>query len=180
MGFFTAPERAELGKSAERERGVQGRPRELVRDDFAPRRRRPADNDVAGDGGSLTQSLATGDVGSLTQRLAKTSLREIDDLIVQLERRREQLLSESARMQREVVEYAKLSQSTTETTKIITESLAFWKKGPDAPSITELRSSEDRKSRSSEAFAQPSEDHETFDGQAEVSEVPGSPVWKTT
>jgi len=179
MGFFTAAERAELGKSAERERGVQRRPRELVRDDFAPRRR-PAANDVAGDGGSLTQSLATGDVGSLTQRLAKTSLREIDDLIVQLESRREQLLSESARMQREVAEYAKLSQSTTETTKIISESLAFWKKGPDAPGVNELRSSEDRKTGSSEALAEPSKDHETFGGQAEVSEIPGIPTLKTT
>jgi hypothetical protein len=178
MGFFTAAERAELGKSAERR--VQGRPRELIRDDFAPRLRRPADNDVAGDGGSLTQSLATGDVGSLTQRLAKTSLREIDDLIFQLQRRREELLSESARVQREVVEYAKLSQSTMQTTKIITESLAHWNKVPDAPSMTELRSNEDRKSGSSEALAQPSEDHGTFGGQAEVTEVLGSPALKTT
>ena len=171
MGFFTAGERAELGKPAEKR--VQGKIRELGRDDFAPRRRR-ADNDLASDGGSLTQSLATGDVGSLTQRLAKTSLREIDDLILELQRRREELLSESARVQREIVEYAKLSQSTMQSTKIITESLAYWNKVPNPPSMTELHSNEDRKSGSSEELPQPSEDHGTFGGQAEVTEVPGS------
>jgi hypothetical protein len=165
MGFFTAGERAELGKSAER--GAQGNIRELARDDFA-RRRPPAGNDLAGD------------VGSLTQRLAKTSLREIDDLIVELQRRREELLSESARVQREIVEYAKLSQSTMQSTKIITESLAHWNRVPDAPSMTELHSNEDRKSGSSEPFGQYSEDHGTFGGQAEATQVPGSPVSETT
>jgi hypothetical protein len=161
MGFFTVGERAELGKSAERR--AQGNIRELVRDDFA-RRRPPAGNDLADD------------VGSLTQRLAKTSLREIDDLIVALQRRREELLSESARVQREIVEYAKLSQSTMQSTKIIAESLAYWNKVPDSPNMTEFHSNEDRKSGSSEPFAQHSEDHGTFGGQVEATEVPGSPA----
>jgi hypothetical protein len=61
-----------------------------------------------------------------------------------------------------------------QSTKIITESLAYWNKIPDAPSITELRPNEDRKSGSSEAHTQSSEDHGTFGGRAEVTEVPGS------
>jgi hypothetical protein len=176
MGFFTAGERAELGKPAEKR--VQGKIRELGRDDFAPRRRR-ADDDFAPQRRPADNDLA-GDVGSVTQRLAKTSLREIDDLIVVLRKRREELLSESARVQREIVEYAKLSQSTMQSTKIITESLAYWNKVPNPPSMTELHSNEDRKSGSSEAVARRSEDHGTISGQAEATEVPGSSASETT
>ncbi len=122
MGFFTTRERSELGKSAEIR--VQGEVRELVRRDFAPRRR-PADSDIAGH------------VGSLMERVAGASLQEIDDLIAELRRRREQLLGESARVQRAIIEYAQLSQSTMQSTKIITESLAYWNKIPDAPGVSE-------------------------------------------
>src|SRR5712691_8979492 len=86
---------------------VQGQVRELVRRDFAPRRR-PADGDLAGH------------VGSLMERVAEASLQEIDDLIAELRRRREQLLGESARVQRAIIEYAQLSQSTMQSTNIIT------------------------------------------------------------
>ena len=103
MSFFTTRERAELGKSAEitMERKI----RDVVRSEFAPRRRpdvgsvrqqRPADNHLGGN------------VGSLLQQVAKSSLQEIDDLILVLQRRREDLLNESARVQRAVIEYAKL------------------------------------------------------------------------
>jgi hypothetical protein len=141
MVFFTARERAQLGKSTEIK--VQGKIRESVRYDFAPRRR-TVDDDPAGH------------VGSLLQRSAEISLREIDDLIVELQRRREELLSESARVEREIVEFAKLSQSTMQSTKIITESLAYWNKVPDAPSMTALHSNEEnRKSGSSETLSSP-------------------------
>jgi hypothetical protein len=58
------------------------------------------------------------------QRATAASLREIDDLIVELRRRREELLSESTRVQKEIFEYAKLNQSTIDSTKMITERLA--------------------------------------------------------
>ena len=61
MSFFTTRERAELGKSAEIR--VEGKVRESVRRDFAPRRR-PADNDLAGH------------VGSVMRRVAESSLQE--------------------------------------------------------------------------------------------------------
>ena len=99
---------------------MEGKVRESVRRDFAPRRR-PADNDLAGH------------VGSVMRRVAESSLQEIDDLIVVLQGRREELLSESARVQREIIEYAKLSQSTMQSTKIITDSLSYLNKVPGTP-----------------------------------------------
>ena len=118
MSFFTPRERGELGKSAEL-RG-QGRAREFVRNDFVPRERRPADPDISGH------------VGTLVNRVAASSVQEIDDLIVTLRQRREQLINESERVQRQIVEYATLSQSTMQATKIISESLAHFGKVPDA------------------------------------------------
>ena len=169
MGFFTTRERSELGKSAEIR--VQGQVRELVRRDFAPRRR-PADSDIAGH------------VGSLMERVAEASLQEIDDLIAELRRRREQLLGESERVQRAIIEYAQLSQSTMQSTKIITESLAYWNKIPDAPGVSEPpvedSANEEPRDGGAEAFAQPSEDHGLFADQAEATAVPAGPTSETT
>jgi hypothetical protein len=80
------------------------------RDDFVPRRT-AATNDV------------TGQVGSVLQRATAASLREIDDLIRELRRRREELLSESTRVQNEIMEYAKLSHTALQSTRIIAERL---------------------------------------------------------
>jgi hypothetical protein len=161
MSFFTTRERAELGKSAEIR--VEGKVRESVRRDFAPRRR-PADNDLAGH------------VGSVMRRVAESSLQEIDDLIVVLQGRREELLSESARVQREIIEYAKLSQSTMQSTKIITDSLSYLNKVPGAPRMSEFHlediSNEAHRDSGAEAFARHSENQGTLDGQAEVTAVP--------
>ena len=126
MAFFTS--RSELGKPPQARLRTQGSAQEQVRklgrDDFAPRQR-PADNDLAGD---IVPPL---------QRTIAISLREIDDLIVELRRRREALLGETARMQSEIIEYARLHQSTIDSTKIITERLANFNKAPDADSIRE-------------------------------------------
>ena len=67
------------------------------------------------------------------RQVTESSLQEIDDLIVALRRRREELLSESAHVQRAVIEYAKLSQSTMQSAQIITESLSHLIRVP-APS----------------------------------------------
>ena len=123
MGFFTARERAELGTSVQIE--VEGKGRESVRHDFAPRQRPREDG-------------AAGDLGSLMQRVAKTALQEIDDLLAELRRRRENLLKESARVQREIIEYAKLSQSVVQSTQIITQRLSSLKKVPNASVMSEL------------------------------------------
>ena len=170
MGFFTSRERAQLEKPTELR--ARGRVREVVLQDFAPRRR-PAEIDL------------TGHVGTLMRQVSEASLREIDDLVIELRRQREKLLSESARVQREIAEYAELSQLTMQSTKIITESLAYLNKGPDAPSMGEPQMGEpqvednsnadDRASGSAE-LAQHGEDHEAYGGQAESIESPGRPA----
>src|SRR5262245_33759233 len=105
MSFFTPRERAELGKSAEI-RG-QGKRRRLVRHDFVPRARRPADPDISGH------------VGTLVSGMAANSVQQIDDLILTLRQRREKLINESERVQREIIEYTTLNQSALQASKII-------------------------------------------------------------
>jgi hypothetical protein len=48
---------------------------------------------------------------------------------------RDRLHIEGERVQREIVEYASLSQAAMQSTKIISESLNHWKKVPDAPNL---------------------------------------------
>jgi hypothetical protein len=61
------------------------------------------------------------------QRVAGTSVQEIDELIAELQTLRALLQEEAARVQRNLAEYAHLSQSAMQSTKIIAESLAQWK-----------------------------------------------------
>jgi hypothetical protein len=78
-------------------------------------------------------------LSSLMQRAyGESSLQQIDDLIAELRRGRGLLLSESARVQREIAEYAKLSQRTAQSMKIGAQHLAGLKKVPDAPTISRL------------------------------------------
>ena len=164
MGFFTTRERAELDKSGEAE--LEGRVREFVRRDATPLRR-PPDSD-----------LVAGNVGSLLQRVTGTSLKEIDNLIAELSARREKLLSESARVQREVIEYAKLSQSTMQSTKIITESLSYWNKVPEQPGngephVEEAPRKPHARSRA-ESFAPRGDEHAQSGRHPEATVVPVS------
>ena len=85
------------------------------------------------------------------QRATAVSLREIDDLIVELRRRREGLLSESARVQNEIVEFAKLSHSAIESTKIITERLTYFNRSPSAGRVRAPSASPMREVRSDNA-----------------------------
>jgi len=90
------------------------------------------------------------------QRVAKTALQEIDDLLAELRRKRENLLSESARVQREIIEYAKLSQSAVQSTQIITQRLSSLKKVSDASVMSELHvediSNEEHRASEAEVF----------------------------
>ena len=176
MSFFTTRERAELGKSAEirTERNV----RDVVRNEFAPRRR--PDNDLPGHVGSVRQQRPAdndraGQIGSVMQKVSQSSLQEIDDLIVVLRRRREELISESAHVQRAVIEYAKLSQSTMQSARIITESLSHLNRIPAPPHKSESEchvgdvSNEQHRDSGSSALAQPN-----MRGQAGETAVPAS------
>jgi hypothetical protein len=72
--------------------------------------------------------LVANNIMTLLQRVAGTSVQEIDRLIAELQTLRELLHEEGARVQREIAEYAHLSQSAMQSTKIIAESLGQWKK----------------------------------------------------
>ncbi len=122
MRFFRTPEAAELDTSTE----TTGDIREFVRRDLAAVRRQPESD----------SEMVAGRLSSLLQRVAGASVQNIDDVILELQILRQRLDNEGARMQREIVEYATLSQATLQSTKIIAESLAHWKKVPDAPSIS--------------------------------------------
>ena len=104
---------------------MEGEIREFVRRDVATLRRQPESD----------SEMVASNIGSLLQRVAGTSVQEIDKLIGELQTLREMLATEGARVQREIVEYATLSQAAMQSTKIIAESLTHWKKVPDAPSI---------------------------------------------
>ncbi len=80
--------------------------------------------------------MIANNVGSLLRRVTGTSTREIDNLINELQNLRDKLRTDGNRVQRDIVEYAALSQSVMQLTKIISESLMQVKKLPDAPSIS--------------------------------------------
>jgi hypothetical protein len=123
MTFMKSSEPAEIDKAAETQ--VEGEIREFVRRDVSTLRRQPESD----------SEMVASNIGSLLQRVAGTSVKEIDKLIAELQTLREMLHNEGARVQREIVEYATLSQAAMQSTRIIAESLTNWKKVPDAPSM---------------------------------------------
>jgi hypothetical protein len=70
-------------------------------------------------------------VNAIIQRVAGASLDEIDQVITQLESMRETLRREGERVQREITNYAELSQSVMSSVKIIGESLDRWERPAD-------------------------------------------------
>lgn len=104
---------------------IEGNIRELVRRDSTIRH-------VDADG-----ELAANSLSSLLRRVSANSAREIDNLIAELRILRDKLQADSSRVEREIVEYAALSQSVIQLTKIIAEGVTHVKKVPDAPSISE-------------------------------------------
>jgi hypothetical protein len=115
----------EPNKPAEAE--VEGNIRGLVRRDSTNRLRQVgADSEVS-----------ASNLSSLLRRVSATSTREIDSLISKLQTLRDRLHADSSRVEREIVEYAALSQSVIELTKIIADGVTDVKKVPDAASISE-------------------------------------------
>src|SRR5205809_7651113 len=111
MTFLKTREPAEIETSAETE--VEGEIREFVRRDVVGVRRQPESD----------SELVANNINQLLQRVAGTSVQEIDKLITELQTLRDTLQSEAARVQREIVEYATLTQGALQSTKIIAESL---------------------------------------------------------
>ena len=159
MSFFTTRERAELGKSAEIR--MERKVRDVVRNEFAPRRR--PDSDLPGHVGSVRQQRPAdndleGHIGSVMQKVTQNSLQEIDDVIVALRRRREELLSESV-----------------QSARIMTESLSQLNRIPAPPHKSESEchvgdvSNEQHRVSGSSALVQPN-----MRGQAGETAVPAS------
>jgi hypothetical protein len=124
MSFLKTRDSAEVETSTDTE--MEGEIREFVRRDVATSLRRQPESD--------SEAVAN-NIGALLQRVAGTSVQEIEKLIGELQTLRDMLQTEAARVQREIVEYATLSQAAMQSTKIIAESLTQWKKVPDAPSL---------------------------------------------
>ena len=117
MVLFKRGEPTDLDESTES--AVEAEIREFVRRDVATPLQSPeADSEVVANG-----------ISTLLQRVAGSSVAEIDRLRSELHNLRELLRSEGARVQREITEYARLSESTMQSTKIISESLVKWKNG---------------------------------------------------
>jgi hypothetical protein len=124
MSFLKTRDSAEVETSTDTE--MEGEIREFVRRDVATSLRRQPESD---------SEVVANNIGALLQRVAGTSVQEIEKLIGELQTLRDMLQTEAARVQREIVEYATLSQAAMQSTKIIAESLTQWKKVPDAPSL---------------------------------------------
>jgi hypothetical protein len=105
---------------------VESNIRELVRRDATALRQAESDSE-----------LAANNLSTLLRRVSAHSTREIDLLITELRTLRDKLHSDGNRVEREIVDYAALSQSVIQLTKIIADGVTQIKKVPDAPSITE-------------------------------------------
>jgi hypothetical protein len=95
------------------EAALEGEIREFNRRDGASLRRAP----------ETDGELAANSIVTLLQRVAGTSVQDIDRLISELQTLREILREQGARVQRNLAEYAHLSQSAMQSTKMIAESL---------------------------------------------------------
>ena len=130
MVYFTARERGALGASVDEQTQ-----RASARSDFAPKRGR-----------------TNAEIAPLIQQIGDGVVEKIDAVIADLQHRREAILEESMRMQREIAAYAKLNEATIDSTRVISGSLANLVKLVDAPAMSELAAAvsdkEDRNSAS--------------------------------
>ena len=113
MNFAKPFGTVEIDKSTETE--VEGNIRELTRGGAALRQ---ADS---GDSEMTANNLST-----LLRRVSGSSTRQIDNLIGELRTLREKLQSDGDRVQRDIVEYAALSQSVMQLTRIVAESVKIF------------------------------------------------------
>jgi hypothetical protein len=112
----TKPERAgEIDQTMAAE--LEGEVREFIRRDVSFWRR--PRTDVGGE--------AAENVNSVIQRVASVSIEEIERVINELENIRDVLRDEGDRVQREITNYANLSQAAMSSMKIIGDSLAQWR-----------------------------------------------------
>jgi chemotaxis protein histidine kinase CheA len=124
MNFGKQRSSVEIDQPAETE--IEGNIRELVRRDSTVLRQPGGESEVAAN-----------NLSSLLRRVSANSTREIENLISELRVLRDKLQNDGSRVERDIVEYASLSQSVAQLTKIIADGVTQVKKVPDAPSISE-------------------------------------------
>ena len=78
-----------------------------------------------GDGEKSAENL-----GSLLRQVSKTSTGKIDNLISDLQTLRRKLQTDGERIQRDIAEYAELSQQVMQLTTIISDSVEKLPRGP--------------------------------------------------
>ena len=97
---------------------VEGEIREFVRRDLSASRKLPAAD---------APDLGPGNLNSLLDRVGGTSIKEIDNLIAELQLVRDYLQAEGERVQREIANYTQVSQAAMASAKIILDSMGQWK-----------------------------------------------------
>jgi hypothetical protein len=102
---------------------VEAAIRDFVRQDVTQVRRVP---------GSDGPTEVVASVNSLVQRVAGASLREMQNVIWELESLRDFLQTEGERVQQEISEYAQLTQAAMSSTRAIADNMVHWKKVADS------------------------------------------------
>jgi hypothetical protein len=120
MSTFKSRELMRGGRPSE----IEGNIRDLVRQQNSTIRQ----SDPVGE-------QATSELSSLLRQVSLQSTREVDRLIEDLKLLREKLEAQGNRVQRDIVEYASLSQSVVQLTKIVSDGMTHVKRVPDAPTI---------------------------------------------
>jgi hypothetical protein len=103
------PEKTNVKPVAE----IEGALRDVVRRDVKPLNSKEASDTAA-------------NVNSLVHRA--TSLSELKSVIQELQRLHDFMQDEGQRLEQEISEYARLSKSTTSSTRLIADSMLHWKK----------------------------------------------------
>ena len=100
------------------ETSVEGEIREFVRRDVTGGRRLPHVDST---------EFGSGNMNFLIDRVSGNSIKELDNLIAELQAVRDYLQAEGERVQREIANYAQVSQAAMSSAKIILDSMGQWK-----------------------------------------------------
>jgi hypothetical protein len=128
MNATTGTEKIDLTEEQSNFAAVSDVEAGIVRNDVANLRR-----PTSGPPGSIdcvteqSPEVSVNIVNSLIQRVAGASIREIENLISELESLRDLLHAEGKRVQREISGYAQLSQAAMNSTRLIADNVEQWK-----------------------------------------------------